>query len=122
MLHARVSLLALSVAVIAMTIGAQSCATKSPETMSTTGAQATATAPGPAMGKSDLIFQYREQAAELRGMASRLEFEAEVYAQRQEQEQAQRSRDLAKDMRTAADTADEQAREYRRQLPHNQAY
>jgi hypothetical protein len=122
MRHAKVSLLTLGVAVIVMTIGAQSCATKSPETMSTTGAQATATAPGPTMGKSDLIFQYREQAADLRAMARRLEFETEVYAQHQDQQQTQRSRDLAKEMRSAADTADEQAREYRRQLPHNQVY
>ncbi|TLY28809.1 MAG: hypothetical protein E6K63_06965 [Nitrospirae bacterium] len=71
---------------------------------------------------SDLVFQYRQQAAELRDMARRLETEAQFYAQRQDQEQARRSLDLAKELRAAADLADEQAREYRSRLPHNQVY
>ncbi len=49
------------------------------------------------VGKTtDLVFQYRQQATELRGMAGRLEMEAVVYAQRQDQEQAKRTLDLAK--------------------------
>jgi hypothetical protein len=71
---------------------------------------------------SELAFQYRQQAAELRQMAARLELEAQIYAQRQDQEQAKRTSALAKDMRVGADAAEEQAREYRRQVPHGMVY
>lgn len=99
------------------------CATRSAEPESAGNASAIGTAPAPGMEKAtDLVFQYRQQATELRGMARRLEMEAMVYAERQDQEQAKRTLDLAKDMRLAADTADEQARQYRRQVPHGQVY
>jgi hypothetical protein len=102
--------------IVLTTIGLQSCAAVSPDA-------STPSASTPAgWTTSDLVFQYRQQAVELRETARRLEFEAGLYAQRQEQEQAHRSRDLAKDLWAAADTAEEQAREYRRQLPHNQVY
>ena len=35
-----------------------------------------------------------------------------------EAEQAKRASEMAKDMRVSADAAEEQAREYRRQVPH----
>ena len=103
--------------ILVIPIGLQACATRSPDAPAPNASNA----PGWTT-TSDLVFQYRQQAAELREMARRLEFEAEMYAQLQEQQQAQRKRELARDMRAAADTADEQAREYRRQLPHNQVY
>lgn len=88
-----------------------------------TDAAATATVPGPGMYKtSDLVFQFRQQAADLREMARQLELESALYAQRQDAEQAKRKRELAQEARTAADTADQRARDYRRQLPHGQIY
>jgi len=71
---------------------------------------------------SELAFQYRQQAADLRQMAARLEMEAQVYAQRNEAEPAKRASEMAKDMRVSADAAEEQAREYRRQVPHGMVY
>lgn len=80
-------------------------------------------APGPGMWKtSDLVIQYRQQARDLRDMARRLEMEAMLAVQRQDQERAQHTRDLAKEAYSAADTAEQQAREYQRQLPHGQVY
>jgi hypothetical protein len=107
-----------SVVLVAIALGA--CATGSPEQSVTAGGPPSA----PTMSKStsDLVFQYRQQARELWDMARHLETEAEFHAQRQDQEQARRSRDLAKDIRTAADTAEERARDYQRQLPHGQVY
>jgi hypothetical protein len=61
------------------------------------------------VGKTtDLVFQYRQQATEPRGMAGRLEMEAVVDAHQQDQEQAKHTLDVAKDMRLADDMADEQ--------------
>jgi hypothetical protein len=71
---------------------------------------------------SDLVIQYRQQARDLRDMARRLEMEAMLAVQRQDQERAQHTRDLAKEAYSAADTAEQQAREYQRQLPHGQVY
>jgi hypothetical protein len=99
------------------------CTTASPNNPSMTDAAASATAPGPGLYKtSDLVFEYRRQATELREIARQLEMEAALYAQRQNQEQAARNRELAKDARSAADAADQQSRDYRRQLPHGQVY
>jgi hypothetical protein len=93
------------------------CATDSTE-RTTTPAAAVSTDPG------NLAFHYRLQAAELRATAQRLEFEAEWYAKQggQGSEQAKRSQEMAKEMRVAADEAEQLAREYRSQLPHNQVY
>jgi hypothetical protein len=112
-----------AIGVLTLTGALYGCATQPAERESTADASAIATAPTPGVGKTtDLVFQYRQQAAELRDMARRLEMESMMYAQRQDQEQAKRTLDLAKDMRIAADTADEQARQYRRQVPHGQVY
>jgi hypothetical protein len=72
----------------------------------------------------DKAFHYRRQAAELSAMAQRLEFEAQWYAREggQDSERAKRARELAKEVRSAAEEADQLAREYRSQLPHNQVY
>ena len=113
----------ITIVALALVIALYGCATPSAEQSTVTNVSANSTAPGPGMLKTtDLVFQYRQQAAELRDMARRLETEALVYAQRKEPDQAKRSLELAKDMRTAADTADERAREYRRQVPHGQVY
>lgn len=83
-------------------------------------------APAAAVSKDpgDMAFRYRLQAAELHAMAQRLEFEAAWYAKQggQDSGQAKRSQEMAKEMRAAADEADQLAREYRNQLPHNQVY
>jgi hypothetical protein len=92
---------------------------------STDSAERTIT-PSAAVSKNpgDLAFHYRLQAEELRAMAQRLELEAAWYAKQggQDSEQAKRSQEMAKGMWAAADEADELAREYRSQLPHNQVY
>ncbi|WP_447983743.1 hypothetical protein [Nitrospira sp. Nam74] len=99
------------------------CAATSPDRPSMTDAAGMATAPGPGLRKtSDLVFEYRQQAAELRQMARRLELEANLYAQRQDELQATRTRELAKDALASADAADQRARDYQRQLPHGQVY
>ena len=112
-----------AIGALALTGALYGCATQSADRASTENASAIAAAPAPGMGNvTDLVFQYRQQASELRDMARRLEMEAMVYTQRQDQEQAKRTLELAKDMRMAADTADEQARQYRQQVPHGQVY
>ena len=71
----------------------------------------------------ELTFKYREEAAELRNEARRLELEAEFYSQHQDQEDLDRAKDyqqLAREMRKAANVAEEKARDYRAQVPHNQ--
>lgn len=80
---------------------------------------------GAGMQKSlaEKAFQYRQQAAELRDMARRLELEAEWYATvAKDEERANRSREMAKSFRATADEADQRAREYREQVPHNMVY
>lgn len=71
-----------------------------------------------------LAFQYRQQATEMRHMANRLEMEAQWYAQQlgPDHEQVTRNRHIAKDFWTAADEAEQRARDYQRQVPHNQVY
>jgi hypothetical protein len=73
---------------------------------------------------SDLTFQYRRQAQELREMARRMEIEAQWYGGRfgENDERARDSRDKAKELWTAAQEADQISQEYRRQIPHGQVY
>jgi hypothetical protein len=69
----------------------------------------------------DRAFEYRQQAAVLRDQARRLELEGRVPMHRAaEKEEATRTLEKARAMWTAADTAEATAREYRRQVPHNQ--
>jgi len=116
-----VGLLAVGVCFSLMTLAG--CALTREDNPVMTDAAATATVPGPGMYKtSDLVFQYRQQAADLRELARQLEVESAFYAQQQDQEQAKRKRELAQEALSAADTADQRARDYRRQLPHGQIY
>ncbi|HKW85581.1 MAG TPA: hypothetical protein VJM82_00765 [Nitrospiraceae bacterium] len=73
---------------------------------------------------SDLMFKYRQQAAELRAIASRYELEAQQFAHMRGEgdEQVQRSLANAKALWTAAEEADGLAREYQRAVPHGQLY
>ncbi|HET8580696.1 MAG TPA: hypothetical protein VFL31_06835 [Nitrospiraceae bacterium] len=71
----------------------------------------------------DQAFHYRQQAAELRDMARRLELEAEWYATvAKDEERANRSRGMARDFRATAEEADQRATEAQSRLPHNQVY
>ena len=82
---------------------------------------ASTTAPQKGYSNADLVFKYRQQAEELRNEARRLEIEAQFYSQHKEdQNLAKRNLELAREMRKAADDADEKARDYRAQVPHNQ--
>lgn len=69
----------------------------------------------------DTAFEYRQQAERLTALAQRYEIEADAKAAElgQEAEQVKRSRDLAMQYRSEAREADEMARQYRSQLPHN---
>lgn len=69
----------------------------------------------------DMTFQYRLQAAQLSGLAQRYEIEAEAKSRElgQEAEQVKHHRDLAAQYWSEAQQADELARQYRSQLPHN---
>jgi hypothetical protein len=60
----------------------------------------------------------------LNDLAQRYEIEAEAKTRElgRETKEAKRNRTLAKDARAEAQEADELAREYRRQLPHNMVY
>jgi len=71
---------------------------------------------------SDLAFQYRRQAAEYRDMADRLELEVQMYLSQKSEtsEDVTQRFERAKSFRAAAEQADERAREYRGQTPHNQ--
>ena len=71
---------------------------------------------------SDLAFHYRRQAAEYRELAYRLELEARLDAsqKRDSSDDLAQRLERAKSLRAAADQADEAAREYRGQAPHNQ--
>ena len=66
-------------------------------------------------------FQYRQQAAEFSALAQRYEIEAEAKSREfgQDAEQVKRHRDLASQYWSEAEQADELARQYRRQMPHN---
>lgn len=69
----------------------------------------------------DTAFQYRQQAGELSALAQRYEIEAEAKSRElgQDAEQVKRHRDLASQYWSEAEQADELARQYRNQLPHN---
>jgi hypothetical protein len=86
------------------------------------GEKSLTVAPGMSREAADKVFFYKQQAAELRGMAERLEYEARWYANQAgaESEEAKRHRAMAKELRSAADEADQSASDYRRQVPHNQ--
>jgi hypothetical protein len=73
---------------------------------------------------SNNALQYRQQAAQLSALAERYEMEAQVQSKQlgMEAEAVKRNRDLAKQYRTEAQEADELARQYRSQLPHNLVY
>jgi len=72
----------------------------------------------------DMVAQYRQQAAELQAMADQYAADAASRSRQsgQESEQAKRSGDLAKQMWTQAQEADQHAREYQSQLPHGIVY
>jgi hypothetical protein len=72
----------------------------------------------------DLVFQYRQQAAELSQIADHFESEVRWYVTRgmQGSKEAEESREMAKDFRSAANEAEDLARQYRAQIPHNQVY
>ncbi len=73
---------------------------------------------------SDAVFQYRHQADQLNALAQRYEIEADVQAKQAgaETEEVKRNRTLARQYRTEAREADDLARQYRSQLPHNVVY
>ncbi|MGE3152417.1 MAG: hypothetical protein AB7G48_09715 [Nitrospiraceae bacterium] len=69
----------------------------------------------------DLMFHYRQQAAELNVMADRYAREAEMRAQAlgSDSEAARQSQDLARTYALQAQKADQLAHEYQVQVPHN---
>jgi len=84
---------------------------------------ATATAqPTSPMRASDRMFYWREEARELHDMANRREREADLLSGSGQETPANevvvRMRSLAKQLRAAAEYADEQAQEAARQMPH----
>jgi len=73
---------------------------------------------------SDLSFRYRQDASDLTALAQRYEQEATVLAREkgQDSEQVVRNRELAKQLWSQAQTAEQKANDYRQALPHNQLY
>jgi hypothetical protein len=71
-----------------------------------------------------LSFRYRQDASELSSLAQRYEQEADVLAREKGEDSAQvaRNRELAKQLWSQAQTAEQKANEYRQALPHNQLY
>lgn len=67
---------------------------------------------------SDMAFKYRQEADRLSTLAHRYEIEAAATTG-QDAEAVKHQRDLAQTYWSEAQQADELAREYRRQLPHN---
>ena len=105
-----------SVLMFAVT-GVTGCATTAPDAQRGTQISRTQQA-------GDLAFQHRRQAMDLRELAQRYELEATALAAMKGAVHGDtlRSRELAKTFWAAADEADQTAREYRRQLPHNRVY
>jgi hypothetical protein len=70
------------------------------------------------------MFKYRQQAAELRAIAGRYELEARQSAgvRGEGDKQARHSLENAQALWTAAEEADQLAREYQRAVPHGQIY
>ena len=90
------------------------------------GSGRTATAPleGSVATQEDMAnlrFHYRQQAVELREMARRRQIEADALANQSGADNAlvQRKRDLAEDLLSAADEAEQKARAIRQHMPHN---
>jgi hypothetical protein len=71
-----------------------------------------------------MVIQYRQQASELQAMADRYAADAELLAKQNGEgsEQAKRSQDLAKQMWSRAQEADQRAHELQSQLPHGIVY
>src|SRR5262245_3692137 len=69
----------------------------------------------------ELMFQYRQQAAELSMMAQRYAHEADLKAIELGQDSAEvkKNQEIAKKFWAQAQEADQRAREYQYQLPHN---
>lgn len=69
----------------------------------------------------DLMFQYRQQATDLTMMAQRYAREADLKARELGQNSAEVKKDqeIAKKFWAQAQEADQRAREYQYQLPHN---
>ncbi|MEX5213616.1 MAG: hypothetical protein NW703_05580 [Nitrospiraceae bacterium] len=69
----------------------------------------------------DLMFHYRQQAAELNALADRYAREAEMRAQAMgsDSEAARLSQEMAKTYALRAQKADQLAHEYQVQVPHN---
>jgi|SRR5579885_3344706 hypothetical protein len=72
----------------------------------------------------DRIVRYRQQAAELRRLAASFAWEAEWETRQAggDSDRARRKLQVAEDTWAAADEADDMARRYREQLPHNLVY
>jgi hypothetical protein len=70
----------------------------------------------------DLAFKYRQQAADLREMARRLDAETQWLTGQDgsTDEQVRQDREKARQLWAAADQAEQLARDYRRQVPHGQ--
>jgi hypothetical protein len=70
----------------------------------------------------DLAFKYRQQAADLREMARRLDAEVHWLTSQggPSDEQVRRTRETVRQLSAAADQAEQLARDYRRQVPHGQ--
>lgn len=69
----------------------------------------------------EMAFKYRQQAAELSALAQHYEIEAQTKSQElgKEAEEVKRHRDLANQFWAEAQVADDLARQYRSQVPHN---
>ena len=69
----------------------------------------------------DLMFQYRQQASALSMMAERYAREADLKARELGQDSAEvkKSQEMAKKLWAEAQEADQRARDYQYQLPHN---
>lgn len=70
---------------------------------------------------TNTAFHYRQQAEYLSALAERYDLEADVNAKElgQDTPEVKHNRTLAKQFWSEAEQADELAREYRQQLPHN---
>jgi hypothetical protein len=73
---------------------------------------------------SNIALYQRQQAAQLSALAERYEMEADVKAKQlgMDAEEVKRQRDIAQQYRSEATAADDLARQYRSQLPHNLVY
>ncbi len=119
-MRTRNALLGVSVIIATLAVG---CAEVTPQD-SVISQSIAAPKPVSQREAADQAFEYRRQAAELRGMARRLELETNIY-KKQGGEPSERTRaglEQANAMWAAAEEAEQVAREYRRQVPHGQAF